>query len=122
MSARWRMRRWIGRLLLGALLAHTHAHASDVADATVDTAEERTGAVTAKPTQPAAGTNIVGEREAAVGLFLLPWQEEAADTQDHPPGLYDVSLDPLDVAGYQRWLDYEQARAQYRRERLHRTH
>ncbi len=67
------------------------------------------------------GTTIVGERDAAVGLYLMPWQEESALDVDRPPGMFDVSLQPIDVDGFGRWVEYEDARARYRRERLHRT-
>jgi hypothetical protein len=69
----------------------------------------------------AAGTTIIGEREAAIGLYLAPWQDEHASDLDRPPGLYDVPLQTLDVQSFRRQADYDEAIRDYRRERLYRS-
>jgi multidrug efflux pump subunit AcrA (membrane-fusion protein) len=69
----------------------------------------------------AAGTTIIGEREAAIGLYLAPWQDEHASDLDRPPGLYDVPLQTLDVQRFRRQADYDEAIRDYRRERLYRS-
>jgi hypothetical protein len=62
-----------------------------------------------------------GEREAAIGLYLAPWQDEHASDLDRPPGLYDVPLQTLDVQRFRRQADYDEAIRDYRRERLYRS-
>lgn len=80
-------------------------------------------ALAAAATEPgeAAGTTIVGEREAAVGLYLAPWQDEQASDLDRPPGLYDVPLQALDPQRFGLQADYDEAIRDYRRERLYRS-
>lgn len=68
-----------------------------------------------------AGTTIVGEREAAVGLYLAPWQDEQASDLDRPPGRYDVPLQALDPQRFGLQADYDEAIRDYRRERLYRS-
>ncbi|MFP5307911.1 MAG: hypothetical protein ACLGI7_19085 [Gammaproteobacteria bacterium] len=68
-----------------------------------------------------AGTTIVGERESAVGLYLAPWQNEAGSDLDRPPVLFDVPLQPLDAARFERQVQYQEAIDAYRRERLFRS-
>lgn len=67
------------------------------------------------------GTTIVGEREAAIGLYLAPWQDETSSDLDRPPGLYDVPLQPLDPQRFKLQADYDEAIRDYRRERLFRS-
>ncbi len=68
-----------------------------------------------------AGTTIVGEREAAVGLYLAPWQDEQASDLDRPPALFDVPAEVLDAERFQRLAEYDEAVGAYRRERLYRS-
>lgn len=67
------------------------------------------------------GTTIVGEREAAVGLYLAPWQDEHASDLDRPPALLDAPAQALDPERFQRLADYDEAIGAYRRERLYRS-
>ncbi|MEC9363179.1 MAG: hypothetical protein ACPHN2_18785 [Sinimarinibacterium flocculans] len=78
-------------------------------------------AIAAAEEPEAVGTTIVGEREAAVGLYLAPWQDEQASDLDRPPGLYDVPLQALDARGFGLQADYDEAIRNYRRERLYRS-
>ncbi|MES0874926.1 hypothetical protein [Sinimarinibacterium thermocellulolyticum] len=78
-------------------------------------------AAAAPDTAEPAGTTIVGEREAAVGLHLAPWQDEAAFDLDRPPGLHDVPLQALDPRRFELQADYDEAIRDYRRERLYRS-
>lgn len=66
-------------------------------------------------TQAAAGTNIVGEMESAVGLYLMPWQEEAAGDVDRPPRLVDEPLQPVDGARFAGKVRTDESIAAYRR-------
>ena len=78
-------------------------------------------AASATPAAEAEGTTIVGEREAAIGLYLAPWQDETSSDLDRPPGLYDVPLQPLDPMQFRLQADYDEAIRDYRRERLFRS-
>lgn len=40
-----------------------------------------------EPTEPTLGTTIFGDHEQALGLYLMPWQEELASDIDRPPQL-----------------------------------
>ncbi|MFA5940449.1 MAG: hypothetical protein WC809_13915 [Sinimarinibacterium sp.] len=75
----------------------------------------------AAPAADAEGTTIVGEREAAIGLYLAPWQDETSSDLDRPPGLYDVPLQPLDPQRFRLQADYDETIRDYRRERLFRS-
>ena len=37
------------------------------------------------------GTTIYGDHEQALGLYLMPWKEEAASDIDRPPQLLQLS-------------------------------
>lgn len=69
------------------------------------------------------GTHILGDQDAAVGLFLAPWKEEmpAAEIQ-RPPGLHDQSLTIVDPLNFARANTYYTTGRAYRRERLQRNH
>ncbi len=71
--------------------------------------------------QPSAGTVIVGDQESAVGLYLLPWQEEQASDIDRPPSLFDVPARPVDPQQFKRRVQYEEAALAWRHERLFRS-
>lgn len=65
-----------------------------------------------------AGTTIVGEREAAVGLYLLPWQEENRSDIDRPPVLYRGLTEKIDAPHFVDRVASDEAEAAYRRVRL----
>ena len=64
------------------------------------------------------GTTIIGEREAAVGLYLTPWREERASDIDRPPRLFDPARHPLDAAGFEREVEVRESIEAYRRARV----
>jgi hypothetical protein len=50
--------------------------------------------------ESAAGATIFGDQESAIGLYLLPWREEAPSDIDRPPRLLDAdSLATDDARG-----------------------
>ena len=67
------------------------------------------------------GTTIVGDQEAAVGLFLAPWKDEARAELDRPPGLADHEPSPVNVPAQARVNTYFEIGRAYRRERLQRN-
>lgn len=71
---------------------------------------------------PEAGTTIVGEQEAAVGLYLMPWQDEHASDIDRPPSRLDPAAGTLDAEGYRRRSAMAETLLSYRREQLQRVH
>ncbi|WP_043113456.1 hypothetical protein [Solimonas soli] len=64
-----------------------------------------------------AGTTIIGERETAVGLYLLPWQEEAPSDIDRPPAQYVPGATPIEAAQLHALTASDEANAAYRRVR-----
>ena len=64
-----------------------------------------------------AGTTIVGEREAAVGLYLLPWQEENRSELDRPPILYRGVSSAIDARHFADRVASDEAEAAHRRMR-----
>ncbi len=70
---------------------------------------------TAPAQEPAGfGTAIIGEQEAAIGLFITPWGEDEASNIDRPPRLFEVPLKPVDPAAFrtqvQTWAAIEDDR------------
>jgi len=72
-------------------------------------------------TQSGPGTNIVGEQESAVGLYLMPWQEEAAGDVDRPPALLSEPLQTIDSAQFEGRVRTDEAIASYRRAGVNRN-
>lgn len=70
------------------------------------------------PAAPEAGTTLVGEREEAVGLYLLPWKSEAPSDIDRPPALFGAAAGPVDPAQFTAQTAADEAGAAYRRVRL----
>lgn len=64
------------------------------------------------------GTTLVGQRDAAVGLYLLPWKEEDPSDIDRPPRRFDAAGGPVDPAQFSAQVRSDQANAAYRRVRL----
>ena len=78
----------------------------------------------AEPTVgPAAalGATIVGDQDAALGLFIVPWKEERPDDLDHPPRIIVSTPTAISADSFERDADYEDGRTAYRRARLERT-
>lgn len=65
-----------------------------------------------------AGTTIVGDRDSDLGLNLLPWKREHADSIDPPPGLYDVAPEMLDAQALARSVEDRQSLEAWRRQQL----
>lgn len=65
-----------------------------------------------------AGTTVVGEQDAAVGLFLAPWKNESRSELDRPPRLLDPDFAPVDAVGYARSAEHYASGRAYRAERL----
>ena len=63
------------------------------------------------------GTTIVGERETAVGLYLMPWQEEAPSDIDRPPAHFNGAGVAVDAARLHAATASDDANAAYRRVR-----
>jgi len=68
------------------------------------------------------GTEIIGDQDSAVGLFLTPWKNETAADIDRAPGLLDVKSRPVDVKTFTQTLENDEALAAYRRSRMQSNH
>ncbi len=64
------------------------------------------------------GTRVLGEPEAAVGLFIAPWHEEAASDTDRPPRLFDVPYAPVDPTTFRNAVDMQRSLQLFRRATL----
>jgi hypothetical protein len=63
---------------------------------------------------PGAGTTVVGEREAPVGLYIMPWRRSEAEAGlDRPARLLDESLLPLDPEVFRRQVEYHRALSEH---------
>ncbi|WP_020648615.1 hypothetical protein [Solimonas variicoloris] len=69
------------------------------------------------PPADGSGTTIVGERETAVGLYLLPWQEEAPSDIDRPPAHFEMPAQAPDGERLRALSAADEAGAAYRRVR-----
>lgn len=67
-----------------------------------------------------AGTQIIGEQEAPVGLVLMPWQADQPATLDARPTHRQESLEPLDTDAFRQRVITDEAIAAYRRAGLRR--
>lgn len=93
--------------LAAALAAAATARGADTAlSATTTAARNETG------------TTIVGDQDAAVGLFLAPWKNEAREIDNRPPGLLDPELGIADPAAQSRVVEHQAASRAYRTEQV----
>lgn len=61
-----------------------------------------------------AGTTVVGEREAPIGLYIMPWrQSQAEGGLDRPARLLDEELRPLDPEVFRRQVEYHRALSEH---------
>ncbi|MGQ0621213.1 MAG: hypothetical protein ACT4QA_15040 [Panacagrimonas sp.] len=65
-----------------------------------------------------AGTTILGDQDAAVGLYLTPWKDEEPAELDRAPGLHDEAPAALDAASFARTHTYYSTVRAWRAERL----
>jgi hypothetical protein len=95
-------------LMLFAGAAAAQEPAVDTSAPAVDTSKSY------RPTAPATatessnvGTNIIGERESPIGLYIMPWRNSAPEQGiDRPARLLDEEPLPLDPGTFRRQLDY----------------
>jgi hypothetical protein len=61
-----------------------------------------------------SGTTIVGDQEAPIGLYIMPWRQSAAATGlDRPARLLDEALMPLDPEVFRRQVEYHRALSEH---------
>lgn len=62
----------------------------------------------------AAGTTVIGEQEAPIGLYITPWRNSAAaGGLDRPARLLDEALLPLDPDVFKRQVEYHRALSEH---------
>jgi len=111
------MRLTLDALALAALLAlPLAAHAQDEMPALPD--EQPAVAtdvedVADRPLQPGAvqqartGTTVIGEQEAPIGLYIMPWRQSQSQAGlERPARLLDEALLPLDPDVFKRQVEY----------------
>jgi len=68
--------------------------------------DEQPGAVQKART----GTTVIGEQEAPIGLYIMPWRQSQAQAGlDRPARLLDEALLPLDLDVFKRQVEYHRA-------------
>ena len=78
-----------------------------------------------KPAPAAAveeGTTIVADHEAAVGLFLAPWQDDHASDLDWPPLHFSVQAEAVEPRRLQEEIRFDAQREASRRAHLQDRH
>lgn len=83
----------------------------------VSLAEAQGAEGTASP-NTAPGTTILGDQDAAVGLYLAPWKDEEPAELGRAPGLHDEAAAPVDAARFERAQTYYATGRAWRAERL----
>lgn len=66
------------------------------------------------PVQATGGTQVIGEQESPIGLYIMPWRQSAAEGGlDRPARLLDDSLLPLDPDVFRRQVEYHRALSEH---------
>lgn len=56
------------------------------------------------------GTNIIGERESPIGLYITPWRNATPEREaDRPARLLQEQMLPIDRTVFERQLEYHEA-------------
>lgn len=56
------------------------------------------------------GTTVIGEQEAPIGLYIMPWRQSQSQAGlDRPARLLDEALLPLDLDVFKRQVEYHRA-------------
>lgn len=64
------------------------------------------------------GTNIFGDKESPIGLYITPWKNAYAEKGlDRPARLLDEAVEPIDPGTFRRQMEYYQTISDYRRAR-----
>jgi hypothetical protein len=77
-------------------------------------------AVETAPAARGAGTTIVGEQEAPIGLNLTPWKDEHAAVMDRSPALLDSPEGLAGESGLRVHAESYNSVSAYQRERYRR--
>ena len=60
------------------------------------------------------GTTVIGEQEAPLGLYIMPWRQSQAQAGlDRPARLLDEALVPLDPEVFKRQVEYHRALSEH---------
>jgi hypothetical protein len=60
------------------------------------------------------GTTVIGEQEAPLGLYIMPWRQSQAQAGlDRPARLLDEALLPLDPEVFKRQVEYHRALSEH---------
>ena len=61
----------------------------------------------ASSSAPTVGTNIFGQRESPIGLYIMPWRNSGAEQGiDRPARLLDEEPLPVDPGTFKRFISY----------------
>jgi len=60
--------------------------------------------------QARTGTTVIGEQEAPIGLYIMPWRQSQSQAGlERPARLLDEALLPLDPDVFKRQVEYHRA-------------
>ena len=66
------------------------------------------------PAQAGGGTQVIGEQESPIGLYIMPWRQSAAEGGlDRPARLLEDQLLPLDPDVFRRQVEYHRALSEH---------
>src|SRR5882724_9431629 len=65
------------------------------------------GAPAAGSSAPTVGTNVFGQRESPIGLYIMPWRNSGAEQGiDRPARLLEEEALPVDPGTFKRFISY----------------
>lgn len=82
-------------------------------------ADAPAAAVSGRAEPVKAGATIVGDNEAAIGLYLTPWKDEEPLPPGRNPSNFTIAPAPADAAADRARLDALDSIDSYRRARRH---
>lgn len=60
------------------------------------------------------GTTVIGDQEAPIGLYIMPWrQSQAQDGLDRPARLLEEALLPLDPEVFRRQVEFHRVLSEH---------
>ncbi len=98
-------------LLVCSLPAWSQPPADDKPAVDTGAAERPAVEMPSRSAAPAgSGTNIIGDRESPIGLYITPWRNAAAEADiDRPARLLSLELEPIDKRVFARQVEYYDA-------------
>lgn len=66
-------------------------------------------------TSSRVGSNIIGDQESPIGLYIIPWRASSPTPQmDRPARFVDTTEEPVDETQFRRFVEYNEALTRHR--------